>query len=286
MNNFALKVENLGKIYSDFELKDVSFEVEKGSIMGLVGQNGAGKTTVMRLIMNMIDKNSGRISVFGYDNLVDEISAKNLIGYVADEDFLINSATLNEHRNAFKIMFENWSDDIFDKYVAQFELPRKKKVFEFSKGMKTRAMIALALAHQPQILILDEPTAGLDPVVRIEILDILREFVSDGEKSVLFSTHITSDLDKVADYITMIINGKVVESAGIDEVEEKYVVISGSPDLAKGKERFFIGERVGEINFEALILRNDLSHFSGVNVQNPTIENILTFNIWGHKYEK
>ncbi len=281
MNNNALEINNLSKSFKDFNLNDVTFSVPKGTVMGLIGQNGAGKTTIIKLIMNIIDKDSGNIKIFGIDNVKNEVEVKNKIGYVADEDYLYVNSNLSKCRKAFKEMFDKWSDEIFDKYVKKFDLPLKKRFYEFSKGMKTKAMLALTLAHQPDFLILDEPTAGLDPVARIEVLDILRDFVSDGEKSVLFSTHLTSDLDKISDYITLIIDGDIKESMSIDLIEEKYAVISGSNESFANKEDKYIGIRKGQSNSEALILRKDLIYFDNLTINIPNIEQLLTYNILG-----
>ena len=284
MMEHILKIENLSKSYGDFKINNISFELEKGCIMGFVGQNGAGKTSTIKLIMNAIGKDSGNISVFGKDNISEEVFIKSKLGYVPDEDYFISTSTLKGHANALKLFYKTWSEDIFKKYVDLWELPVNKKLQEFSKGMKTKAMLTLAMAHQPELLILDEPTAGLDPVARIEVLDILREFVSDGQKSVLFSTHITSDLDKVADFITIINRGKVIESLSIDKIEEKYVIIMGSLDELTGKEKEFVGVRKGAGSFEGLILRDkaDLL-YKNVEMRTPNIENMLTFSIWGNR---
>jgi ABC-2 type transport system ATP-binding protein len=279
-----LQIVNLTKKYKDFKIDNISFELEKGCIMGFIGQNGAGKTSTIKLILNAIGRSSGEISVLGKDNITDEVFVKSKIGYVPDEDYFIITSTLNGHANALKLFYETWSDEIFQKYIELWELPIDKKLQEFSKGMKTKAMLALALSHQPELLILDEPTAGLDPVARIEVLDILREFVADGQKSVLFSTHITSDLDKVADFITIINRGKVIESLSIDKIEEKYVIVMGALEELVGKEKEFIGIRKGAGSFEGLILREKSnSLFKGFEVHTPNIENMLTFSIWGNR---
>ncbi|MBQ8377733.1 MAG: ABC transporter ATP-binding protein, partial [Oscillospiraceae bacterium] len=212
MNNYALEVNNLCKEFSDFKLDNVSFKLEKGMVMGLVGENGAGKTTIIKLILNAMNKTSGSISVFGLDSVKDEVEAKKKIGYVADDDYLYVTSNIKKYAKAFATVYENWDQQVFEKYAKMWNLPPKKKFSEYSKGMRTKAMLALTLGHNPDILILDEPTAGLDPVARIEVLDILRDIVSEGERAVLFSTHITGDLDKIADSITVLINGKVTES--------------------------------------------------------------------------
>ncbi len=286
MNNYALEINNLSKEFSDFKLDNVSFRLEKGMVMGLVGENGAGKTTIIRLILNAIEKNGGNIKIFGMDNDAEEIACKERIGYVADEDYLIVSSNIKNYAKAFAHIYKNWDQPLFEKYAKMWNLPPKKKFSEYSKGMKTKAMLALTLAHHPELLILDEPTAGLDPIARIEVLDILREIVGDGEKSVLFSTHITGDLDKIADCVTVLNGGKITESTEIDKIEEKYAVISGPLSvLSSANKEKCVGIRKGSQNFEALIERKYLGSFEGVSVRTPNIENLLTFTIWGHRDE-
>ncbi len=284
MNQNALEVVQLCKEFADFKLENVSFQVEKGMVMGLVGENGAGKTTIIRLILNALEKTAGTIRVFGMDNVKQEVAAKMRIGYVADDDYLLINSNIKKYAKAFATMYENWDQALFEKYARMWNLPAKKKFSEYSKGMKTKAMLALTLGHHPDLLILDEPTAGLDPVARIEVLDILREIVADGEHSVLFSTHITGDLDKIADSVTVLIDGKVTESMPIDQVEEKYAVISGGLKALNAKrEDLCIGIRRGTSGFEALVKRQDLGAFADVSVHTPNIENLLTFSIWGHR---
>lgn len=286
MNNYALEINNLSKEFSDFKLDNISFRLEKGMVMGLVGENGAGKTTIIRLILNAIEKNGGNIKIFGMDNDAEEIACKERIGYVADEDYLIVTSNIKNYAKAFAHIYKNWDQPLFEKYAKMWNLPPKKKFSEYSKGMKTKAMLALTLAHHPELLILDEPTAGLDPIARIEVLDILREIVGDGEKSVLFSTHITGDLDKIADCVTVLNGGKITESTEIDKIEEKYAVISGPLSvLSSANKEKCVGIRKGSQNFEALIERKYLGSFEGVSVRTPNIENLLTFTIWGHRDE-
>lgn len=285
--NDILKIENLTKKYKDFTLDNVSFSVEPGTVTGLIGQNGAGKTTIIRLIMNMTERDGGKISVCGMDNLDDEISVKNRIGYVSDESYILYGTTLKKTASACAAAYESWDGEKFSSLLKKWGISEKKKAGSLSKGMQTKAMLAIALSHDPELLILDEPTAGLDPVARIEILEMLREFVSDGKRSVLFSTHITSDLDKIADFITLIINGKIHESMSIDMIEDKYAVISGSNDkLNSRNEPLTIGLRKHESGFETMIKRTDLSKFDGVSVKNPNTENLLTYSIWQHEKEK
>lgn len=277
-----LVVNNLCKEFKGFKLDNVSFALEKGAIMGFVGENGAGKTTTIKLILNAIGKSSGEIKVLGRDNVKEEVYVKSHLGYVPDEDYFIPNSTLHSHAKALKLFYENWNEEVFQKYISLWQLSLNKKISEFSKGMKTKAMLALAFAHQPKLLVLDEPTAGLDPVARIELLDILRDFVADGERSVFFSTHITSDLDKVADYITVIHKGKVLESLSIDKLEERYVVLTGGIEQLKGLDKEFVGIRKGDVTFEGLITREKANkYFNGMKGNKPNVENLMTFSIWG-----
>lgn len=255
--------------------------------MGLVGENGAGKTTLIKLILNAIDKDAGNIKVFGLDHAKDEIAVKERIGYVPAEDYFTANSTLGKHANMIKVFYDKWDQVLFEALCKSWNLPFNQKIYEFSKGMKTKAMLALALAHKPQLLILDEPTIGLDPVARIEVLDIIRQFVEKDERSVLLSTHITADLDKIADYVTLLHKGRVEESLPIDKIEEKYALIQGNIKAIDGKEEAFIGLRKGKVNFEGLMLRGVAEMlFSESYIKRPTIENLLVYTIWGDKDEK
>lgn len=279
----ALDVKHIGKKYKGFTMEDVSFSVEPGTIMGLIGANGAGKTTLIRLIMNMIKRDGGEIFVYGKDNINEEIAVKNEIGYVSEDDFLFINSNLTQYEKLFRGMYAEWDNTLFRKFLKDFELPENKKFGAFSKGMKVKAMLALALSHKPKLLVMDEPTAGLDPAVRLEVLDLLREFVADGEHAVLFSTHITSDLDKVADYITLVIGGRVIESMSVVEVEEKYAVVTGENEKISEYSKYLIGTKKGHGTFEALILRKDAVHFANCPIHSPNLENLLTFTIWDSK---
>lgn len=283
MNN-VLEINGLSKAFKDFKLNDISFNVERGCIMGFVGQNGSGKTTTIKLILNAINKDRGTVNIFGRDNLEHEVYVKAKIGYIPDQDFFMPTMTLKHYAKALKLFYDTWDDDLMKSYADRWSIPLDKKLNELSKGTKTKAMLALAFAHSPELLILDEPTAGLDPVARIEVLDLLRDFVADGQRSVLFSSHITSDLDKIADYITIINNGTILESLSIDKIEEKYVLISGALSELSGIESEFVGIRKGTTRFEGLILRERAQKLAfRFEQQVPNIENMLTFSIWGNK---
>lgn len=275
-----LEIKGLGKKFADskFSMHDINLSLPKGVIMGLIGENGAGKTTLIRLIMNIYGRSGGSVTAFdGLDNVKNEPEFKNKLGFVADEDYLYINTTVAKTAKAFSYAFDNWDDSIFMKYMDIWQIDVKKKCGELSKGMKTKVMLALALAHKPELLILDEPTAGLDPAARIEMLDILREFVSDGERSVLFSTHITGDLDKVADYIALMIDGHIHEVISTDEAQEKYAVVSG--DKREMLPAVLIGAKTTDIGFEGLVLRKNAEMFKNVTVRTPNFEDILVHTI-------
>ncbi len=275
-----LEIKGINKKFAEnkFALSDVELTLPKGTVMGLIGENGAGKTTLIKLIMNVYGRDSGKIMAFdGLDNAADEAQFKEKIGYVADEDYLFVNTTVEKTARAFSYAFSEWDDSIFRKYMKLWQIDTKKKCGELSKGMKTKVMLALALAHKPELLILDEPTAGLDPAARIEILDILREFVSDGEHSALFSTHITGDLDKIADYIAMMIDGRITEVLSANDAEEKYAVISGEKSAMI--PAVLIGPKISDFGFEALVLRKNLSMFRNVSVRTPNYEDLLVHTI-------
>lgn len=284
MSENILSMKNVTKKFAEFELKDINLEIEKGTIVGLVGENGAGKTTLVKMILNIYGLDQGTIKVMNKDHVVEEIFAKNQIGYVSDESYLYYNASLIRYSKLFEDIYDEWDQDLFNSLVEKWNLPLYKLFNEYSKGMKRLAMFTLALCHHPKLLILDESTAGLDPVVRMEFLDMIRDFTADGEHSVLFSSHITSDLDKVADYVAMIEQGKIIENTSIDELEEKYVMLTGTNNIAEEIEQTkcnLIGLRKGNMNFEALVLRSELSKLpSDINEKlvkkTPNIENIVT----------
>lgn len=206
----AIEITGLRKEYRDFSLKDISFTLPLGHIMGFVGQNGAGKTTTIRLILNMTARQSGSIQILGQDNILDEQKIKQDIAVVFDDTFFAESWKVSEVEKAIQGFYDKWDSALYHNHVKEFNLPIDKRVKELSRGMKMKLMLAVAMSHEAKLLILDEPTSGIDPVARDELLDILRTYVADGQKSIFFSTHITTDLQKIADYISIIHNGSIV----------------------------------------------------------------------------
>lgn len=248
-----LEVRGLNKSYDTFSLKDVSFEVPIGYIMGFIGRNGSGKTTTIKSILNMVNYQSGEIRVFGSDSKNKDSRLNEQIGVVMDSPFYVEDWTVADVEKAVSPFYSNWNSSKFTNLLKRFDIERKKKVKELSRGMKVKLMIAVALSHEAKLLILDEPTSGLDPVARDELCDLLSEFVTNENKSILFSTHITTDLEKIADYITFILDGKIIFTGSKEELLEKYVLVKGGLDeISADDKKRIIGLREHSTGFEGM----------------------------------
>lgn len=199
--------------------------------MGFVGQNGAGKTTTIRCILNMASRDDGEIKIFGLDNLRDELAIKQELAAVFDEIFFVDSWRVREVEKAVRGFYSGWNSRLYGDYIKKFGLPPDKRVKELSRGMKMKLMLVVAMSHNAKLLILDEPTSGLDPVARDELLGILQEYIKDGEKSVFFSAHITSDLERIADYITLIDHGRVFYTGTKDGLLEHFCSSKGAKPI-------------------------------------------------------
>lgn len=278
MNN-VLEISNVTKDYKKFKIDNISFNLPKGYIMGFIGANGAGKTTTIKLILNMIKRDSGEIKVFGLDNIREEERIKEQIGVVFDECYYLEDWTLNDVEKAVSMFYKNWNSSIYEKYLKEFNLARDKKVKDLSRGMRMKLMIAVAFSHEAKLLILDEPTSGLDPVARDEFLDILRDYIEDEEKSVIFSSHITSDIEKIADYITYINNGKIIFTGEKDEFLEKYCIIKGGKeDITESQKKEIIGLRMHSTGFEGLIeLKKAVGFSSKVIIEKASLDEIMIY---------
>lgn len=279
MNNI-LEITNLCKNYKDFSLKNVNISLERGYIMGFIGPNGAGKSTTIKLMMNLIKKDSGSIKIFDMDHEKHEIEIKEKIGFVYDENYFYEELTVQEMKNIIRPFYHQWDEGAFQKYVKDFQLPLKKQIKQLSKGMRMKFSLAIALSHHAELLVMDEPTSGLDPLVRAELLDILQSLLEDENKSVFFSTHITSDLDKVADYITLIHEGEILLSQEKDELIEEYCVVKGDKEILDTENReILIGLKSNDYGFEALAKRADVQNYFGGSllIEKPTLEDIMLF---------
>jgi len=276
MNN-AIEIQMLCKSYKDFSLDNVSFSLPMGYIMGFVGQNGAGKTTTIRLILNMINRDGGGIKILGLDNVQDEQKIKQDIAVVFDDIYFVDSWKVREVERAIKGFYSNWSSKLFNQYISKFNLSMDKKVKELSRGMKMKLMLAVALSHEAKLLIFDEPTSGLDPVARNELLEILSDYIADGEKSILFSTHITSDLEKIADYITLIDHGTIFYSGTKDDLLASFRIVRGGPhDLTESLKKKVIGLTTNIAGFAGLLPTSEMKHLAPeIVTETPSIDDIL-----------
>ncbi|OCA96855.1 ABC transporter ATP-binding protein [Clostridium beijerinckii] len=281
----ALEIKNLNKTFDGFELKNINLELPKGYILGYVGQNGAGKTTTIKLIMNQLKKDSGVIKVFGKSYEDGEEVYKDTIGFIGDECYFPINFTLKDVISTLKDFYTSFDESKFNDYAEKWNLPYKKKIKEFSKGMKVKLSFASILSRNTKLLLLDEPTSGLDPVVRNEVLEILQEYIADGEKSVLFSTHITSDLEKITDYLFFINNGEKVFYDITENVLESHLLVKGGlDDLTEELKEKLIGYKSSNFGFEGLIDSKNREHISkDLLVEKPSMDNIVIFYINGKR---
>ena len=287
----VIELQRVNKSFKGFELKDLSISVKKGFITGFIGGNGAGKSTTIKLIMNLLKPDSGTISLFGQDYNKHEKEIKQRIGFVFDNNVFYENITMTEMKNMIKPAYKKWDDSIFNQYVDMFELPLKKKLKTFSKGMMMKASLSFALSHHAELIIMDEPTSGLDPIFRRELLDILHDLMQDGERTIFFSTHITTDLDRIADYITFIHNGQHIFTKEYYKIEEKYAIVKGEVNLLdRDTEQEFIGIRKHNHGFEALSenkQRTEEIFGETVIFEKPTLEDIMLYTKKGKdKYVK
>jgi ABC-2 type transport system ATP-binding protein len=250
---YALEVNAVRKEYPGFTLRDVSFALPRGHIMGLIGPNGAGKTTVIKLILNIVRRTAGEIRIFGLDSLAHEEEVKSRTGFVLDETPFYGYLKVNGIASVIAPFYGTWDGARFERLCREFELPRAKRVNALSRGMKMKLALAVALAHGAELILLDEPTSGLDPVFRRELLERLSALIQDGRTSVLFSTHITSDLERVADHITCLRQGDLVFSATRDEILDKWAIVKGASELLDGEtSKLFRNVSRGPYGFTAL----------------------------------
>lgn len=273
-----LEVKGLSKHYSGFHLDDISFCLPKGFIMGLIGPNGSGKTTVIKLILNMMRKTAGNVAVFGKDHIAGEQTIKKEIGVVFDANFFVDVWDMHTVEKSISPFYENWNRARYSELLSQFRIDKAKRVSELSKGMQMKLMLACAFSYDAKLLILDEPTSGLDPVSRDELLEILSGYIEDGQHSVLFSTHITSDLEKVADYITYIHFGKQQFTGGKDEFVDLFrMVKGGKEELFPELKKVLVGTRSFSTGFEGLIKTADLARFPSLEHEPASMDDIIIF---------
>ncbi len=284
----AIEIKKITKKYDGFTLDDLSFNVPKGSIMGFVGQNGAGKSTTINTILNIIKPDEGEIKIFGLDHIKDEIEIKKNISAVFDELPFHEELNAKQLNAVLGNIFPQWSKETFQSYLDKFALPSKKKFAKFSKGMKMKVQIAAALSHNAKLLIMDEATTGLDPVVRNEILDIFLEYLQDEDHSILMSSHITSDLEKIADSVTFIDKGKLLLTGYKDDILAVHGLIKCSKsDYAELDKNDIISARINDYSVEALVNDKEkcLKKYSGAVIDPTTLEEIMLYYVNREKKE-
>ena len=284
MTENALEVRNLRKDYGDFALDKLSFTLPRGVIMGLIGENGAGKSTTINCILNEIQKDAGEILIFDKDNIADEKEIKSKLGVVFDENHFPDIFTPLEIGKFMAGIYSGWEWPTYRQFLEKFELPKGKKIKDFSKGMKVKLAFAVALSHNAELLILDEATSGLDPIIRDDVLDMLIDFVQDESHSVLVSSHITSDLEKVADYITFIHKGKLIFSHDKDDLVDNYGIVNcGAAVFDVLDKTMVVAYRKEDYQYKVLVRdRNRTSKNYPKSIVSPTtIEEIMLFYVKG-----
>ncbi len=271
-----LSVQNLSKHYEKFTLKDVSFSLDKGYIMGFIGRNGAGKTTTLKSMMRLVHPDGGKVTVIGMDFAENELACKQKIGFMLGGVDYYPKKKLRVIADVTSRFYSEWDNAEYQRRLAAFELDPEKKIDELSAGMRVKFSLALALSHHASLLILDEPTSGLDPVSRDELLLLFQDLIEDGEHSILFSTHIISDLEKCADFITYIKDGQIIVRSDKDSFMDAYRMVSGTTAQLNGAlSRKIIGLREHKFGFEGLIKKADISLANGAEVAPTDLENIM-----------
>ena len=286
MENCALKVENLSKKYKDFLLDFVSFNIPKGSIVGIIGENGAGKTTILNCILNIVPKDMGDVYFFNNEKNKFDVSIREKIGVVFDETSFPEYLNLKELSNILKKIYINWEENKYFELLNKFSLDSSKKIKALSKGMKMKLALSVALSHKAKLLILDEATSGLDPVARDDILDLLLEFVQDEENSVLISSHITSDLEKIADYIVFVHEGNTVFEEKKDNLIYEYGLIKCKfNDFEKIEKADILRYRKTDCMYEILVKdkKEMEKKYSSFLMDNVKLEDIMLIYIKGEK---
>jgi len=290
MNDYenAIEIKDLTKKYDGFTLDSISFNVPKGSIMGFIGQNGSGKTTTIRALSNVIKRDAGTIKLLGLDNIENEYEIKEQISAVFDELPFHEDFNAKQMNTILGSVYKEWDSKKYKEYLDRFALPEKKKIKQFSKGMKMKLQIAAALSHNAKLLIMDEATTGLDPVVRNEILDIFREYLQNEENSILMSSHITSDLEKIADCVTFIDKGRLLVSGYKDDILESHGLLKCTKaDYKEIAAEDIVSARITDFGAEIMVADKALCRkkYSGAIIDKTTLEEIMLFYVNRNKKE-
>ena len=285
MNN-VIEIEGLSKSYDNFKLNNINLNIQQGIIVGLIGENGAGKTTLIKSILNLISVDNGDIKIFGKSNKDSNVVIKEDIGIVLDNMFFPEILNAKDINLIMKDIYKNWNSDLYFNYLEKFNIPLCKKIKDLSKGMRKKLEIITALVHKPKILILDEPTSGLDPVVRDEILDMFLDFIQDENNTILLSSHITSDLEHIADRIVFIDHGKLIMDEDKDEILDNYGILKCRVDEFKNIDKEdIISYKKGKYEYQALVSdRNKIKHkYKDYVVDKITLDELMVLIVKGEK---
>lgn len=277
----VIEFENIQKTYKNFSIDDFYLRIPQGFVTGLIGPNGSGKTTLIRLLMDIIHPDQGQLKLFGESHT--NIQAKQAVGFVYDDLYVYEELTIKSWQKIVGPLYPNWDQIYFEKLLKEFELPFKKKFKFFSKGMKMKTQLLFALSHHPKLLILDEPTAGLDPIFRRKLIKFLQDWMTKDNRSILYTTHITSDLDQLGDYFVLLNQGQIQTEFSNLDLQADYHIIKGSRDLIDQDIRqIFISLEEDAHHFQGLY-QGDLNVFDGIDVMinHPTLEDMLYFYLEG-----
>ncbi|GIN63375.1 ABC transporter ATP-binding protein [Robertmurraya siralis] len=277
----VVELKNVTKKFKGFSVENINLDVKQGFVTGFIGANGAGKSTTIKMMMNLLRPDAGEVKLFGLDYRTHEKEIKERIGFVYDGNVFFEGLNLKDIKRIVGPAYKRWDNQVFDHYIDQFELPLNKAIKTFSKGMQMKASLALALSHHAELIIMDEPTAGLDPIFRRELLALLQELMVDENRTIFFSTHITTDLDRIADYITFIQSGKIIFNRSVHDVAENYALVKGGTDLLdRDTEKFFIQVHRAPTGFEALTDNiKDVQNTFGdaVVIEKASLEDIMYY---------
>lgn len=277
-----IEFRNVTKRFKRFSVENINLQVQQGFVTGFIGGNGAGKSTTIKMMMNLIRPDAGDIKIFGLDYKTHEKTIKERIGFVYDSNVFFEGLNLKDIKRIVSPAYKNWDDSLFYDYIDRFELPLNQSLKSFSKGMQMKASLAIALSHHAELIIMDEPTAGLDPIFRRELLDILQEFMIDGNRIIFFSTHITTDLERIADYISFIQDGKVILNHSSHDITDHYALVKGKTELLDRdtKEAFIHVQQQSSTGFEALtdnVKQVENTFGDSVIIEHASLEDIMYY---------
>ncbi|WP_419724618.1 ABC transporter ATP-binding protein [Terrisporobacter petrolearius] len=283
----AIEINNLRKDFDNFSLKIEDLKIPKGFVTGFIGPNGSGKTTTIKLILSMLKKDSGSVKLFDKEYEGDDLSLKENIGYVGEFNGYLQESKLSRIKKSLCLFYKNWDEKLYNRYINEFELDENKIYKELSKGQQKKFEIVMTLSHRPKIIIMDEPTANLDPLVRNEVLEMLQERIEEDNATVFFSTHITSDLDKIGDYLVFIYKGKIFLADDKDSILQNHVIVKGNNELLQKETKdIFISVNKNSFGFEGLVKNKEKAYeLFGEEVvyDKPNLEDILTYYTRGNK---